>query len=141
MRKLVVGPMVVLLAVLAFSSGVTAQAPKGQDQAPADIAPGVPAMLNPPGPAPKQDLTGAWIGPQPKNLVVGPFAAMTPAGEAKFKLNKPVNHVSDTAPRVEATNDPFMMCDPLGLPRDLRSPSLNGRGGMRFAAAPDRMLI
>ena len=66
---------------------------------------------------------------------------MTPAGEAKFKLNRPVNHVNDAAQRVEATNDPFIMCDPLGLPRDLRSPTLNGRGGMRFVASQDRMLI
>jgi hypothetical protein len=141
MLNLVAGRFVALFAALAFSLVVAAQAPPGQRQAPADIAPGVPAMPNPPGPAPKHDLTGAWIGPQPKNLVVGPFAAMTPAGEAKFKLNKPVNHVNDAAQRVEATNDPFIMCDPLGLPRDLRSPTLNGRGGMRFVASQDRMLI
>src|SRR5580692_6341679 len=141
MRNLIAERIVASLALLAFSSALMAQAPRAQDQVPADVAPGVPAMPNPPGPAPKHDLTGGWVGPQPKNLVVGPFPAMTPAGEAKFKLNRPVNHVNDAAPRVEATNDPFIICDPLGLPRDLRDPTLNGRGGIRFALVQDRMLI
>jgi hypothetical protein len=100
--------LVALLSVLVLSSTVAstvvARVPQGQDQAnpPANVAPGVPAMPSPPGPAPKHDLTGSWIGPQ--NLVMGPFPAMTPAGEARFKLNKPVTHVGDPADSVEATN-------------------------------------
>jgi hypothetical protein len=134
------------MSVLGLSCAVVASAlaalePQGQDQAapPVYVAPGVPAMPNPPGPAPKHDLTGTWIGPQ--KLVTGPFPAMTPAGEAKFKLNKPVTHVGDAPDSVQATNDPFIMCDPLGFPRHLRSPLLNGRGGIQFAMVQDRTLI
>lgn len=94
-------------------------------------------MPNPPGPAPKQDLTGAWIGPI--NLVLGPFPAMTPAGEARFKLNKPTIHGSD--PDVAASNDPFFGCDPLGFPRELRLPSQFGHGGLRIQPMPNGMLI
>jgi hypothetical protein len=28
------------------------------------VSEGVPRMPNPPGPAPKRDLSGAWVGPQ-----------------------------------------------------------------------------
>ena len=96
-------------------------------------------MPNPPGPPPKQDLTGAWIGPI--NLVLGPFPAMTPAGEARFKLNKPVIHVGDPEDSVRATNDPFIGCDPLGFPRELRLPSQFGHGGLRFQPMPNGMLV
>ena len=96
-------------------------------------------MPNPPGPAPKQDLNGAWVGPQ--NLVMGPFPAMTPAGEAAFKLNKPIMRASDRAAQVEANNDPFMICDPLGFPRDLLNHALSSRGGMWFEQVPNRMFI
>jgi len=67
----------------AFSSAVLAQTPEGQaPRVPPPVTPavGVPAMPNPPGPAPKHDLTGAWVGPQ--KTVLGPFPAMTPAGQA-----------------------------------------------------------
>ena len=148
MRNRVAERLFALLSALALSytvtaSTVAAQSPQGQDGArpPAYVAPGVPAMPNPPGPAPKHDLTGSWIGPQPQKLVLGPFPAMTLAGEAKFKLNKPVTHVGDPPDSVEATNDPFIICDPLGFPRDLRNPSLNGRGGIRFEMVQNRMLI
>ena len=141
MLNLVAERIVALLVVLALSSAVIAQAPQSQGQAlpPGYVAPGVPAMPNPPGPAPKHDLTGSWIGPQ--NLVLGPFPALTPAGQSKFKLNKPVTHVGDADDHLEATNDPFIICDPLGFPRDLRNPSLNGRGGIRFEIVQNRMLI
>jgi hypothetical protein len=100
-------------------------------------------MPNPPGPAPKQDLTGAWVGPQ--KSVLGPFPDMTPAGEAAFKLNKPVPAAGRTAPgaldRLAATNDPFMTCDPLGFPRDLLAHALSSRGGMWFYSVPNKMVI
>jgi hypothetical protein len=104
---------------------------------------GVPAMPNPPGPAPKHDLTGAWVGPQ--KTVFGPFPALTPAGEAAFKLNKPVPSAGRGAPDslalLAATNDPFMTCDPLGFPRDLLNHAVSMRGGMWFEPVPNRMLI
>ena len=150
MRKLVTQRVVgsltslgALLAVVALSSAVTAQARQrqGQNLAPGYVAPGVPAMPDPPGPAPKHDLNGSWMGPAPQKLVLGPFPAMTPAGEAKFKFNKPVTHVGDSENHVEATNDPYIICDPLGFPRDLRNPTLNGRGEIHFAMLQNRMLV
>src|ERR1700726_5348194 len=79
-------------AVLALFSAAMAQGEAAQAQRvpppPGYVVAGVPAMPNPPGPAPKQELTGAWVGPQ--KTVMGPFPAMTPAGEAAFNLNKPV---------------------------------------------------
>ena len=89
MRNPVAAPIVALLAVLALSSAVMAQAPRGRGLVPPGyVAEGVPAMPDPPGPAPKHDLTGAWVGPQ--KTVMGPYPDMTPAGEAAFKLNHPV---------------------------------------------------
>ncbi len=138
--KRVTGSLALLAAVALGSTlgSTSAKAQRGQPS-PGFVAPGVPEMPNPPGPAPKHDLNGTWIGPQ--KLVSGPFPAMTPAGEAKFKLNRPVDHVGDKTDQVQATNDPFIICDPLGLPRELRNPTLNGRGGVRFEMGQDRMLM
>jgi hypothetical protein len=100
-------------------------------------------MPNPPGPAPKHDLSGAWVGPQ--KTVMGPFPAMTSVGEAAFRLNKPVPNAGRAAPDalddLAATNDPFMVCDPLGFPRDLLNHAVSSRGGMWFEPVPNRMLI
>jgi hypothetical protein len=147
MRNPVAKSIVALLAMLAFSSGVTAQEP-AQERAPRAIQPGyvtagVPEMPNPPGPAPKQNLTGAWVGPI--RTVMGPFPDMTPAGKAAFSLNKPVPQAGQGAPdaleHLAVTNDPFMVCDPLGFPRDLLNHWLSSRGGIAFQPAANRMLI
>lgn len=127
-----------LVAVMAPGS-VMARAQGRGAPSPGFVAPGVPVMPNPPGPAPQHDLTGTWIGPQ--KLVTGPFPAMTPAGEAKFKLNRPVDHVGDKTDQVQATNDPFIICDPLGVPRVIRNPTLNGRGTIRFEPVQNGMLM
>ena len=103
------------------------------------LRPGVPAMPDPPGPAPKHDLTGTWVGPL--TVAMGPYAAMTPAGQAALKLNKPIKRASDNATEVEANNDPYAICDPLGFPRDLLNHWLSSRGGIEFLPAPDRMVI
>src|SRR5580704_16164578 len=115
MRNPVTEAIVVSLAVLALSSSAMAQ---GQGQArprhevqDGYLVEGVPKMPNPPGPAPKRDLTGAWVGPQ--TVSRDPMPPMTPVGEARFKLNKDRNAVG-----LAATNDPFATCDPLGFPRD-----------------------
>ena len=55
---------------------------------PGFVAAGIPEMPNPPGPAPKHDLNGAWIGPFKRTI--GPYPEMTPAGKAAFALNRPV---------------------------------------------------
>lgn len=96
-------------------------------------------MPDPPGPAPKHDLTGIWVGPQ--DVVMGPFPAMTPAGEAKFKVNKPIARASDRVVQLEPNNDPFAICDPLGFPRDLLNHTLSSRGGIWFQPLQNRMLI
>jgi hypothetical protein len=145
MRNPVAKPMVALLAALVFSPVIVARAQEGRPTRviPGYVAPGVPEMPNPPGPAPKHDLTGAWVGPQ--KSMIGPFPAMTPAGEAAFKTNHPVQAAgrgdSDAVTRLAATNDPFMVCDPLGFPRDLLNHAVSSRGGMWFEPVANRMLI
>ena len=51
-------------------------------------------MPNPPGPAPKRDLSGAWVGPGPTNKPE-PVPPMTPAGEAMFKQRKAYGAATD----------------------------------------------
>jgi hypothetical protein len=72
---------------------------------------------------------------------MGPFPAMTPAGEAKFKVNKPIARASDRVVQLEPNNDPFAICDPLGFPRDLLNHTLSSRGGIWFQPLQNRMLI
>ena len=138
MRNPVAEPIVALLAVLALSSAVVAQTPdarpRAQQGSTVYVAEGIPKMPNPPGPAPRHDLTGAWVGPQ--NPVHGTVPAMTPAGEARFKLNKPESVV-----HLGATNDPFVTCDPLGFPRDILNHAISSRGGMWFEPVPNQMVI
>ena len=88
MRNSLAEVIVASLAVLAVSSAVLAQerAPRGVQ--PGFVAAGVPEMPNPPGPAPKRELTGAWVGPI--KTVMGPFPDMTASGKAAFSVNKPV---------------------------------------------------
>ena len=143
MRNPVAAPIVVLLAVLALSSAAVAQAPQGRAIPPGYVAEGVPKMPDPPGPAPKRDLTGVYVGPQ--KTVMGPFPDMTPAGQAAFKLNYPVPAAGRTAPdalaHLAASNDPFMTCDPLGFPRDLLNHAVSMRGGIWFEQVKGRMLM
>src|ERR1700722_17944968 len=87
---------------------------------PGYVSEGVPKMPDPPGPAPKRDLSGAWVGPQ--NTKIDPMPPMTPAGQARFKLNKPyLRGVSASAPAgtLPPSNERFITCGPLGFPRDL----------------------
>jgi hypothetical protein len=142
MRKSVAAPIAALLAALAFSSLAMAQA-RGRGGRPVPegyIAEGIPKMPNPPGPAPKRDLSGAWVGPQ--NRVLGPFPAMTPAGESLFKENKPYVGFQDLGGKeIPPSNDPFTTCDPLGFPRNLLAHAISWRGGMLFASAPNRIIV
>jgi hypothetical protein len=158
MRKPFAKVMVAGLAVLALSSMVMAQEPQAQPPAqgrgagrgaggrgggrgaqPGFVASGVPAMPDPVGPAPKHDFTGTWVGPL--TVEMGPYAPMTPAGQAAMKLNHPIKRASDNATSVEANNDPYAICDPLGFPRDLLNHWLSSRGGIEFLPAPDRMVM
>lgn len=145
MRNPVAAVIVFSLAVLVLSSAVIAQdqeAPRPRRQVqPGYVAEGVPKMPNPPGPAPKQDLTGAWVGPQ--NVSRDPMPPMTPAGEARFKQNKPyvAGGAREGDVKTLASNDPFIVCDPLGFPRDLLNHAVSSRGGMIFQPGQSRMFI
>src|SRR5712692_8976541 len=102
--------IVAFLAVLAFSSIALAQ--RGGPPPPGFVAAGVPKMPNPPGPAPKRDLSGAWVGPQ--NNKPDPVPPMTPAGEVQFKLRKPygtATNLGSKSGEPGASNDPFITCD------------------------------
>jgi hypothetical protein len=73
MRNRVAETIAVFFAVVALSSTVVAQTQPQQpvkqfptgfvQQADEYVAAGIPKMPDPPGPAPKRDLTGAWAGP------------------------------------------------------------------------------
>jgi hypothetical protein len=141
MRNRVAEVIVALLAVLALSSAVVAQEGGPARVKEGYVAEGVPKMPNPPGPAPKRDVTGAWVGPQ--KVSRDPMPPMTPAGEARFKQNKPYvqGGAREADVRTLASNDPFMTCDPLGFPRDLLNHAVSSRGGMLFEPAGNRMLI
>ena len=142
MQKRLGESLFVLLAVLALSSAAFAQAPPGRGRRalpPGYVADGVPAMPDPPGPAPKHDLTGVWVGPL--EVVMGPYPAMTAAGAAAFKMNAPIARPSDKNVHLQPNNDPFAICDPLGFPRDLLNHALSSRGGISFEPVHNRMLI
>jgi len=132
-----------VLLALVLSSVVTAQTARAQGRKPkpGEVAEGVPKMPNPPGPAPKQDLTGAWVGPQDR--VLGPFPDLTPAGAAKLKLNNPYPGFGPDAAKNTnpSSDDPFIVCDPLGFPRNLLAHAISFRGGMLFTSAPGRIII
>jgi len=121
-------------AVVALSSTLVAQSQPQQPAGPGIPRPNAP-MTGPAGPAPKRDVTGAWAGPG--NVTRDPMPPMTPAGEARFKLNKPERMVG-----LAATNDSFATsCDPLGFPRERFNQAIESRGGMWFEPVPDRMII
>lgn len=144
MRNSVAVVIAASLAVLVLSAATIAQdqgaRPRRQVQ-PGYVAEGVPKMPNPPGPAPKQEFTGAWVGPQ--NVSRDAMPPMTPAGEARFKQNKPYvqGGVREGDVKSFASNDPFIVCDPLGFPRDLLNHAVSSRGGMIFQPGQNRMFI
>ena len=107
------------------------------------ISEGIPKMPNPPGPAPKRDMSGAWVGPGISNKP-DPVPPMTPAGEAVFKQRKAYGLATNLGSKdgpPGASNDPFITCDPLGFPRNLLAHAITARGGTLFASTPDRIVI
>ena len=143
MRNSLAVSMVMLFTVVAFlatEEGPAAQ--RGRIAGEGFITEGVPKMPNPPGPAPKRDLSGAWVGPQ--NNKPDPVPPMTPAGQAIFKTSKAYGVATRPGGKdgeVAASNDPFITCDPLGFPRDLLAHAITSRGGTLFGSAPNRILI
>jgi hypothetical protein len=110
-----------------------------EDIDPSDyIREGIPKMPNPPGPAPVRDFSGVWVGPNNRELSDVP--PMTPAGQAVFEGRHSYGAVSRNAD-LGVSNDPFIVCDPLGFPRNLLAHAVSSRGRFIFANAPDRILI
>jgi len=80
-----------------------------------------------PGPAPVHDLSGIWepadgwragtqaSGPRDNPSDARHILPYTPLGEKAFKSHKP--GWGATAVPIQENNDPFDICDPLGLPR------------------------
>ena len=138
MRNSLAASIVLLfgIAFLATDEGRAAQ--RGRISGEGFITEGVPKMPNPPGPAPKRDLTGMWVGPQ--NNKPDQVPPMTPAGEALFKQRHPSGPASRNDD-LGASNDPFITCDPLGFPRNLLAHAVSSRGRFIFGSAPDRLLI
>jgi hypothetical protein len=139
MRNSLVASIVLLCATAAFLATEEIRAAQRERiSGEGFVSEGVPRMPNAPGPAPKRDLSGAWVGPQSNKP--DPAPPMTPAGEAQFTLAKPYATASRTD-SLGASNDPFITCDPLGFPRDLLAHAVSSRGGMLFGSAPNRVLI
>jgi len=140
-RNSILASIVAVVAVLVLD-----HAAQGRQRINGDgfVSEGIPKMPNPPGPAPKRDLSGAWVGPGTSNKP-DPAPPMTPAGESILNQRKAYTSAtnlgsSDDAPP-GASNDPFITCDPLGFPRNLLTYAITNRGGMLFGSAPDRILI
>src|SRR6185503_13751786 len=129
---------VVVLACLATAPGLAQRGGGGRGRTSGEgfIREGVPKMPNPPGPAPKRDLSGVWVGPNGNKAERVP--PMTPAGEALFKERKGYGNASRV---VGASNDPFITCDPLGFPRNLLAHAVSSRGRFIVGSAPDRLLF
>src|SRR6478735_1506645 len=145
MRKSLVTSMVVLFAAVAFlATEESRAAQRGRITGEGFVSEGVPRMPNPPGPAPKRDLSGAWVGPATTNKP-DPVPPMTPAGEAIFKQRKAYSIATNLGSGPDGppgeSNEPYITCDPLGFPRQVLTYAVTNRGGMLFGAAPNRILI
>lgn len=130
---------VVVLATLATAVARAQDIHAAEDIDPSNyIREGVPRMPNPPGPAPVRDLSGVWVGPQDEEG--DPMPPLTPAGQAVFDGRHSYGAVSRN-PELGVSNDPFIVCDPLGFPRNLLAHAVSSRGRFIFASAPERILI
>jgi hypothetical protein len=117
-----------LVAVLAFSSGLVAQAAPPQTalatQAPAQGADGAIANIGTDSrtkdlPFDHHDLSGFWQIQCRAGCTMSNQPAMTAWGKAQFDAAKP-----GIGPRAQPLgNDPMMICDPLGIPRILLYPA------------------
>ena len=149
MRNSIVTSLAAALALLVMAQADTyAQGGQGAAREPL-ISQGVVKMPNPPGPAPKRDLSGTWVGPRagaPADNAgrPDPIPPMTPAGMEAFKEHKSYGDATRGGPNPateQVSNDTFITCDPLGFPRTLLGQSIEARGGLTFGSAPDRTLM
>ena len=81
------------------------------------------------GPAPRQELTGFWVGLVSAKL--NPVPPMTSWGQEQFRSHKSHSQYSEAE-----SNDPMKYCDPMGFPRDI----LYDDRGFAFAPMPGKML-
>ena len=148
MRNSILASLAAVLALLvAHAAGPAAQG-RQRNTGEGFISEGIPKMPNPPGPAPKRDLSGAWVGPAATNKP-DPVPPMTPAGQTAFKERKAYGVATrlgsrgggDAQAGEPESNDPFITCDPLGFPRNLLAHAITQRGGTLIGSAPDRILI
>jgi hypothetical protein len=147
-RNSTLASMAAVLAVLVAHAANPAAQGRGRVSGEGFISEGIPKMPNPPGPAPKRDLSGAWVGPANTNKP-DPVPPMTPAGQAMFKERKAYGVATrlgsrgggDAQAGEPESNDPFITCDPLGFPRNLLAHAITQRGGTLIGSAPDRILI
>src|SRR5690348_5516092 len=64
------------------------------------------------GPAPRQELTGFWVGLITAKL--NPVPPMTAWGQEQFRSHKSHSQYSEAE-----SNEPMKYCDPMGFPRDM----------------------
>jgi hypothetical protein len=123
---LITGSLIAALSIFSHSLGAQNHPQSvGGNQAPKAVASA--------GPAPMHDVSGVWLGPVIP--VREPVPAMTPAAQAIFDSNKP-----NTGPRgveVALSNDPLVLCDPLGFPRNV----LFETRGFEISQEPKRVLV
>ena len=144
MRNSILASMAAVLALLVAHAADPAARGRQRISGEGFISEGIPKMPNPPGPAPKRDLSGAWVGPGTSNKP-DPVPPMTPAGEAILKQRKAYNIATNLGSSADgppgASNDPSITCDPLGFPRNVLTYAITNRGGVLFGSAPGRILI
>ena len=142
MRNSILASMAAVLALLvAHAADPAAQGRRISGEG--FVSEGIPKMPNPPGPAPKRDLSGAWVGPGTSNKP-DPVPPMTPAGEKIVKQRKAYSSATNLGGKdgpPGASNDPYITCDPLGFPRNVLTYAITNRGGILFGSAPGRILI
>ena len=143
MRNSTVASLSVALALVAVHATDTSAQARQRISGEGFWSEAIPKMPNPPGPAPKRDLAGAWVGPGNSNKP-DPVPPMTPAGEAVFKQRMSYRNATNLGAKdgaIGASNDPFITCDPLGFPRNLIAHAVSSRGGQLIGTMPDRILM
>jgi hypothetical protein len=137
MRRPFVNVAISLAAILTFSCFAAAQTEQREgveQRAPNYFKDTLMKDKNTGGPAPKQDLTGAWAGPTGGGGFKVEETSLTPLGLKVFNANKPVDGEADGS--VAGRKDPLDVCDPLGFPRNVTFETR----GMQFAQMPGRII-
>ena len=143
MRNSILASIAAVLALLVAHAADPAAQGRQRVSGDGFVSEGIPKMPNPPGPAPKRDLSGTWVGPGTSNKP-DPVPPMTPAGEAIVKQRMAYSSATNLGGKdgpPGASNDPAITCDPLGFPRNVLTYAITNRGGILFGSAPDRILI